>query len=442
METQRSMPFSIQAGLVVAVLGLACALPSPAGAEPCNGGVDVRLLDDSSVPDWLKNQIFDPGPIINIKHPQYPSGNVVVIRAASEDFPSNPAATAAYVDEIFYGSNEIPGMHMRGYFSRNSWGMFQVAKGATPKWINVKKPLSAYSPGVEGNSTYLQDVLELADVDWAALDTDQNGTISIAEAQIVILIPNALPNTGFASVRGVKAGNVATPQGTFTFPERPIVTFSLKAVADPKYADNPIRVLAAMAHELAHAFFGLPDRYGANTGSGEYDMMGSGGSNKWVHLPMTDKVKIGWIQPKILRHHERKCMQFVASALQAAALIIVPIDQFLGNPLEYWVIENRNKEYDEDGYDSDLPDTGLAVWYVSTGTKPGGHDDVRLVNFSQTDQDPDLYNNPWTNALFKLDPDNFRRIIIDRNGHWNLLYFQDVSDINAGWSGLFMYAEF
>jgi hypothetical protein len=134
----------------------------------------------------------------------------------------------------------------------------------------------------------------------------------------------------------------------------------------------------------------------------------------------------------------------VSSALQDAALIVVPIDQFLADPLELWVVENRNKAFDPDGYDDDLPDAGLAVWYVSVGTKPGpgGYDDIRLVDFSKPDQDPDLYDNPWSNALFKADPDNFRRIIIDRDGHWNLLFFQDVSDVAGGWSGLFMYAEF
>lgn len=443
MKTPRKRLHSTLAGLAFAVLGLACGLPSPAGAEPCNGGVDVRLLDDSSVPAALKNQIFAPGQIINTRHPDYPSGKVVVIRAASADFPPNLAATTSYVDSIFYGGRTLD-RNMKGYFASNSWGIFQVTKGATPEWITVNKKLSAYTPGVEGNPSYLQDVLKLANVDWATLDSNGDGTISIAEAQIVILIPNAftMPESGFASKRTVNAGTVSTPQGVFEFQQRPIVIFSLKAVADQQPANNPIRVLAAVAHELGHAFFNLPDRYGSNTGTGEYDMMGSGRSNKWVHLPMTDKVKIGWIRPKIQRQHAGKCMQFVASALQASALIIVPIDQFLASPLEYWVIENRNKKYDDEGYDSDLPDAGLAVWYVSTGTAPNGADDVRLVNFSQPDQDPDLYQHPWTNALFKLDPANPRRLVIDRDGLWSLLYFEDVSDVNAGSSGLFMYAEF
>jgi hypothetical protein len=170
-------------------------------------------------------------------------------------------------------------------------------------------------------------------------------------------------------------------------------------------------------------------------------MMGSGASNKWVHFTMHDKIKIGWIKPKIVRQHLGQCLQFVASELQAAALIVVPIDQFLANPLEYWVIENRDKAVDSGGYDDDLPGHGLAVWYTSVGTF-FGHDDVRLVDFSKADQDPDNYNNPWINALFTLNPADPQRLIIDRNGQWNLLYFRDVSDANANFSGLFMFAEF
>jgi M6 family metalloprotease-like protein len=183
--------------------------------------------------------------------------------------------------------------------------------------------------------------------------------LSVAEAQIVVLVPNAMPNTGLASVRGVNAGTVSTPQRKFKFPERPIVIFSLKTKTHPTASVDPIRALAAVAHELSHAFFNLPDRYGAKTGTGEYDMMGSANSSKWLHLPMTDKVKIGWIRPKIVRAHTGKCLQFVASAIQDAALIVVPIDQFLNNHLEYWVVENRHKKYDQDGYDEDLPDDAL-----------------------------------------------------------------------------------
>jgi hypothetical protein len=135
-------------------------------------------------------------------------------------------------------------------------------------------------------------------------------------------------------------------------------------------------------------------------------MMGSANSSTWVHYTMHDKVKIGWIHPKIIQGHLGQCLQFVPSELTASALIIVPITSFLTSPLEYWIIENRNKQYDGgEGYDDALPDKGLAIWYNSVGTyAPSGHDDVRLIDFSKPTQNPLSYNNPGTNALFTVDP--------------------------------------
>jgi M6 family metalloprotease-like protein len=448
MTDTMKLKLHVAAALAAASVGLFTA-PAPATAQ-CASGTDVRNLDDSAVPVSLKNQILKtPGPIISTASSRYPSGKVVVIRTALQDAPINSAATAAYIDQIFFGTVQGE-KSMQGYFQRNSYGSFIVSKGSVPSWFTLAKKITDYAPGIEGNATFLKDVLKAANVNWNALDTNNDDVLSVSEAQIVILIPNAMPGSGFASTRTVNAGLVTTPNGTFTFNSRDIVNFNLKAAADPQFNVNPIRSLPTVAHELSHAFFHLPDRYnpaqGTGTGTGEYDMMGSQASNKWVHLPMHDKIKIGWIQPKIVRQHTGGCLQFVASELQNAALVVVPIDQFLSSPLEYWVVENRQKAYDSGGYDDDLPDNGLAIWYVSVGTYQvgiPGSNDVRLVDFSKPDQDPDLYNNPGSNALFTVNPADPTRILLNRNGQWNLLFFENVSDANGGiYPGLFMYAEF
>ena len=336
---------SALAAIATASLGF-IVLPSPGAAQPCASGTDVRNLDDSGVSASLKNQILGtPGQIISNTSASYPSGKLVVIRAALQDAPVNPAADTAYINEIFFGT--VAGeKNIHGYYNTNSYGKFNVSSGSVPDWFTLSKKITDYSGGIEGNATFLQDVLKKANVNWSALDGNHDHTISIPEAQIIILVPNALPGSGFASTRGVTAGSVATPNGTFTFANRKIIIFSLKALADPQYNVNPIRALAAIAHELGHAFFNLPDRYGVNTGTGEYDMMGSANSSTWVHYTMHDKVKIGSIQPKIVQGHLDQCLQFVPSELTASALIIVPITSFLTSPLEYWIIENRNKQYD------------------------------------------------------------------------------------------------
>lgn len=427
---------------LIAAAGLGLLVSSvPGAAQPCASGTDVRNLDDSAVPASLKNQILgNPGPIFSTASPNFPSGKLVVIRAALQDAPINSAATTDYINEIFFGTVQGE-KNIKGYYSTNSYGKFSVSPGSVPPWFTLSKNLTDYPTGIEANATFLQDVLKKANVNWSALSADGK-TITIHDAQIVILVPNAMPGTGFASTRWVSAGTVATPHGKLSFNTRQIVIFSLKSISDPQFDVNPIRALAGVAHELGHAFFNFTDYYGSNTGTGEYDMMGSKYSSTWIHLTMHDKIKIGWIKPKFVQGHLGQCLQFVPSELTASALIVVPISQFQNSPLEYWIVENRNKAYDGgEGYDDDLPDKGLAVWYISVGTF-SGYDDVRLVDFSQPDQDPDLYNNPGNNALFTLNPADPRRILLDRNGHWNLLWFQNVSDANANFSGLFMFAEF
>ena len=427
---------------LISAAGLGLLLFSaPGAAQPCSTGAASWTIDDSAVPATLKNQIIgSPGKIIGPGNANFPSGKLVVIRAALQDAPVNSAADTNYINSIFFGT--VAGVkNIKGYFTTNSYGHFNVTSGAVPNWFTLSKKITDYTNGIEGNPTFLQDVLKAANVNWSTLDANGDKTISVSEAQIVILVPNALPGSGFASTRGVTAGSVATPSGTFNFGSRPIVIFSLKATADPQFNINPIRALPGVAHELGHAFFNFPDRYGPNTGTGEYDMMGSASSSTWVHYTMHDKIKLGWITPKFIQGHLGQCLEFVPSEWASNAVVLVPITSFLGNPLEYWIVENRNKAFDSGGYDDNLPDKGLAIWYVSVGTF-FGFDDVRLVDFSKPTQDPDLYNNPGSNALFTIDLASPSRALLDRNGQWNLLWFENISDSNANNNGFLMFGEF
>jgi len=143
-----------------------------------------------------------------------------------------------------------------------------------------------------------------------------------------------------------------------------------------------------------------------------------------------------------LRHPLSQCLEFVPSEWASNAVVLVPITSFLGSPLEYWIVENRNKAFDSGGYDDDLPDKGLAIWYVSVGTFSNGHDDVRLVDFSKPTEAPTLYNNPGSNALFTVNLASPSRALLDRNGQWNLLWFENISDANANNNGFLMFGEF
>jgi M6 family metalloprotease-like protein len=405
-------------------------------AAPCGSGFDLRDLDNDIVPQSVIDQVFDSGAIISRKEADFPSGKLVVIRTAFKDWPENPAATKSYIESIFF-DDPPNGKTIHGYYRVNSWGQFEVTSGGIPAWVDLPKKLSGYDPGIEASVPFMRDVLEKADVNWKSLDENDDHVISRAEAQIVVLPSNAMPGSGFASRRDVDIGGVQTPNGTFDFGSRGIVYYSLKAKDDPNHAIDPIRNLPGVAHELGHAFFNLPDRYNANgSGTGNYDIMTT--SYTWVLLTMFDRMKIGWIKPVIRVNHRSKCFDFLDSEAHKAALVLVPPEMMRAptGVLEFWVVEYRNKQFG-DGYDDDLPDSGLAVWYAATGTYPGGEDDVRLVKADENDKDPDKYVDPISGALFRKSSRNPRRLLLDREGHWSLLWFQRVSDVG----GAHMYAE-
>lgn len=408
---------------------------------PIPESMDVRDVDDSGIAQSIKDRIlWDSGVIIGkyrfaelggppLPNPDYPSGKIVVIRVATTDWLRNTAATTEYINQIFFGPSDprgAPAQSLAGYFAENSYGQFKPVSGGVPAWITVGTPLSNYGD-IESSPAFTKVTLDIANVDWSVLDSDHNGAISRAEAQIVLLIPNGTYTTGYASTRDIVLDMTTTPYGAFDFGTRPIVFFSLMArgVADSK--TNPIRYHSSVAHELNHAFFNLPDRYDANSGNGRYDIMVQ--DQKWMHLTMHDKIKIGWIRPKILDTHLGKLLRFPSSENRKAALILVkPFGDVPGKgPFEYWVVENRNRAQSAGAYDSKFPEDGLAVWYVGEGTYNDGHDDVRLVDAGLPDQDPDLYNNPAIGALFKKDPTNPKRLLIDSDGEWSFLWFQNVS---------------
>ncbi|GMU93782.1 MAG: hypothetical protein AMXMBFR4_28400 [Candidatus Hydrogenedentota bacterium] len=429
--------------LASAILLFCLACPPP------KDSLDVRDIDDSAVPQWAKDRIlYAPNSIIGkyrtssggqLKpHPDYPSGNVVVIRVATSDWPINTAATKTYIDGIFKDDGP-PHRSIAGYYKENSYGQFTLTSVKVPNWVQLNGNLSSYGD-IEGNPYFIKEVLKRAGVNWLALDGNVDFSISRQEAQIVVLIPNGTPQAGYASMRYLNCGSVSVDLPmigpvAFKLGMRPIVFFSLWAQGQPDAATNPIRSHSSVIHELNHAFFELPDRYYANSGTGQYDIMVL--DQNWMHLTMYDKLKIGWVEPTFLNKHLSKKVAFPnAESTNAALVLVKPFGTAQDERFEYWVVENRNRSWSTGDYDDNFPEDGLAVWYVSEGTSANpGYDDVRLVNASTPSIDPDLYANPGLGALFRNF--NAQSLLIDANGQWTGLWFRDVSA-----PGQFMTAEF
>jgi hypothetical protein len=243
---------------------------------------------------------------------------------------------------------------------------------------------------------------------------------------------------GMASTRAVAAADVRTPDGTFTF-NLPVIYFSVVRAADADPSTNPIRALPAVCHEMCHAFFDLSDRYGPTTGTGGYEIMSNAPHVAFSHMNIHAKMKIGWIQPKIIRGHLGRCLAFPASEATKAAVVVMS-PETPKSPLksdEYWIVENRHKPSSAGHFDDGLPESGLAIWWVKTGGFPNGHDDVRLVDFSKTDQNPNNYQNPGSSALFKRNDTKPTRQLFNGTGSRTFAWLRGISPVGATMHGEF-----
>jgi hypothetical protein len=90
--------------IAAASLGLLVS-SSPGAAQPCATGAASWSIDDSAVPSSLKSQITgSPGQIVGPTSSIFPSGKLVVIRAALQDAAVNSAADTNYINSIFFGT--------------------------------------------------------------------------------------------------------------------------------------------------------------------------------------------------------------------------------------------------------------------------------------------------------------------------------------------------
>jgi len=397
----RWMPIVLLLGVLPCV-GIMCGPDSGQPATPCSSGTDVRNLDDSSIPQNVKTAIYyQPGPIISAYDPanpsqpnsNFPSGKVVIIPFETPDYPRNPAITISYLTQVFFASGQLSGPSVYHYFYENSYGQFKISNGGIANWVTLTKSLTSYV-GFEGDAALPRDVLAQANINWSSLDTNGDKTISSAEAQIVFLVANGYSaatrwflnypsnwKLGDPVPPEVNPLRVNTPSGIYEFKPR-VVYIGTKTAAASDAAVDPIRILSTICHELCHAFFYLPDRYG-NTGAcgsgstGQYDMMSD--NCQWHHMTMHDKMKIGWVQPKIIATHLGQCVAFPNSENFPAALVLLApaTSQKPLSTSEYWIVENRNKPsslcnncvlqtsitpFADGVFDAGQPESGLAVW--------------------------------------------------------------------------------
>jgi M6 family metalloprotease-like protein len=398
------------AGCLITTLFSRC---TPVGQGPtdnyCTSGQSCLTIDDSKVSTTLKNRVYSPGStLIHNKHVNYnPSGKTVVIPYETTDFRHNPMLTTSIIKSSFFASGTGS---VTDYFNENSWGQFHLTDGGVSDLVSLNKAYTDY-PFTESDWRLMTDLCQNSTIDWKSLDVNNDHIITQNEVQIVFTMSDG----GLGATRPPRNGHspyqydyitITTPNWTGQIINRFVyVGSALKGNS----VINPFEYnYSTIWHELCHAFFRLPDRYAngtCETGStGRYDLMSDNCSKK--HMNIYDKMRIGWIQPKICYTNVSSstdlvpigenlpggCISLTAIENQPTALIRWTSTA----PDEMWIFENKNIASSPRKFEAGLPESGLAVWYVDLLTE-----NVILIDNSKGSLVPTSYKDQGEGALFK-----------------------------------------
>ena len=149
-----------------------------------------------------------------------------------------------------------------------------------------------------------------------------------------------------------------------TFGTKRLDTYSCSPELRGRFGSN-ITHIGVVCHEMCH-IFNAPDFYdtdgdtGGNfTGTGNWDLMGSGSWNNSgacpAHINMYQKIQFGWVSPVVLTHPQ------TITNMPNSAENAVAYRYDTSTPGEYFILENRQKT----GFDQYVPGTGLLIYHVS-----------------------------------------------------------------------------
>ena len=250
---------------------------------------------------------------------------------------------------------------VRGYFLENSNGYFTIQNAGVLGWYASDKPGDHYWDNADHNGTYhdgwnsghaekwAEAIRKAAnDFNFAAYDTNGDGTVTPDELAILIAIPQA---SAFGTNRGVVGIQVPS--------SHPLIVDGVKIpIMAEWYTGTPVNFPVA-AHELSHLLLGQGDLYFTifnPFAAGEYSLMDQ--SYQRSHMDPVAKLKHGWVRPKLIFRSGRYSLQDVVTGDGVWILM----DPARGAD-EYFIVENRWRGTSL--YDQGIDDQGLAVWRVT-----------------------------------------------------------------------------
>ena len=286
-----------------------------------------------------------------------------------------------------------------GYYNTNSYGNFQISPAAenhsTANDGMVEISLALNHPNSKfGSDTVVKAAFAAADafVDYAAFDSNSDGTLSAQELSIVMIAAGyEMSFTGEVgaltpSVWGHKATvDAVTHDGVSLSPYTMFGERHARVVGTEHQA-----TMGIMAHELGHLMLDLPDLYDTDdnvttVGIGDWGLMGGGSwsnlsgefsGSKPSGMMAWSKKHSGFAEPTVISSGQTLLLE---SATTSAAFGQIWIDNYQLN--EYFLLENRR----QNGVDAALPGQGLLISHIDQSETTNANEAHRVVDIEAAD---------------------------------------------------------
>lgn len=309
------------------------------------------------------------------------------------------------------------GNSLNNYYDEVSSGTFKFTPAAESSGTNngvVSVTLNYNHPSPVGKSTeydtyrkIASDALVASDsmVNYKKYDRDNNKYISSDELHIVTIVAGgeASYGDGHRAVWGHKWGLLSPPELDGVF-----VGSLYDDGGYTQFGENHgshMATIGIIAHELGHDL-GLPDLYDrdrSSLGIGIHSLMASG---SWAektgehsgqtptHLDAWSKVKLGFAVPEVIT--SSGTINLNSNKDGGYNVIKINTD----DPLQYFLIENRQYAGYDKGLENATVSGGVAIWHIDERVSwkqndDEGHKHVDLEEANEGEGGSDLDNRRW-----------------------------------------------
>ncbi len=352
---------------------------------------------------------------------------------------------------------------LKRYYSRVSGGKLDIEYDVYPAGeqdsYSLGQQMDYYNPDTDEQeldlrlSELLRDAVVLADpdIDFSAYDAvivfhAGVGSDFLLEDVALDPTPHDIPSVhlGLRHLCTTLGGSDPAYQGISVENGGVFITSGTILPETETKRETEIGLLGIMAHQFGHEL-GLPSLFNTGNGRpaiGKWGLMGVGFANFNSVIPAEpsawSKVYMGWETPEIVTSGSN--LPVHASMSNSGTKIYkIPV-----TPYEYFLVENRLKDFDFDGlnfiraesgvllevddYDYDIPGSGLLIWHIDEKIIAAGLQE-NTVNTNPRKRGVDLEEADGSQDIGELFPGLIPGLLSPENGlPQDAFYFDNNSE--------------